>query len=694
MLIHTPTMFLVIVTTSFTLALAIAWISYRKNNSLFNPLFMWSLALALHGGAYLLFSLRGYINDAVSIIVGNSFLSAGFALFGEAIYRFHDEQPNRLTLWAPVVFIAISFSMLLDNQQARLVISALVFTLQSADLLAFAIKMRNNTIGRGQYIIETGLVSVIAAMMLREISFLLGSIKLTSIAESNAIQSYTFITVLVSLLLLSIGFVLMTHERAEKRALDNQAFAKFSNKILDLLSLNRPLDDILNAIVNGIERLHPEMLCSILLLDKRGRFLSRIFAPSLPEFYNSAIQGVEIGLGVGSCGTAAYTKQRVIAEKIATHPYWVSYKELALQAGLASCWSQPVLSSNQKVLGTFAIYHRDEHAPESSDIELIEAVAKLASVAIERSSSVEQLRESEKHYRLLIETANEGICVVNDGVLRYANPKLCELTGYDANTLTNKSIIDLIYHEDQAMVIENQKKLLLTTVNDLKYAIRISTRHRGVRWFELSGVAFEWHGDNASLNFLTDIHDRKLMDEKIQQLAYLDALTQLPNRRLLIEHLKQALARNIRNASYSALLFLDLDNFKPLNDKHGHNVGDMLLIEVARRLQLCVRQTDTVARFGGDEFVILITDMDADESSAHTQAESIAKKILSVVADPYLLQTDNNGTTITVEHRCTASIGVVTFNNGDSSGEKLLDRADAAMYRAKQEGRNTIRFYQ
>jgi glucan phosphoethanolaminetransferase (alkaline phosphatase superfamily) len=110
MLIHTPTMFLVIVTTSFTLALAIAWISYRKNNSLFNPLFMWSLALALHGGAYLLFSLRGYINDAVSIVVGNSFLSAGFALFGEAIYRFHDEQPNRLTLWAPVVFIAISLA--------------------------------------------------------------------------------------------------------------------------------------------------------------------------------------------------------------------------------------------------------------------------------------------------------------------------------------------------------------------------------------------------------------------------------------------------------------------------------------------------------------------------------------------------------------------------------------------------------
>jgi len=694
MLIHTPTMFLVIVTTSFTLALAIAWISYRKNNALFNPLFMWSSALALHGAAYLLFSLRGNINEAISIIVGNSFLSTGFALFGEALYRFHDKQPNRWTLWAPVIFIAISFSMLLDNQQVRLVLSALVFTLQSAALLVFAIKMRSVTIGRGQYIIETGLISVIAAMMLREISFVMGTIKLTTIAESNSLQSYTFITVLASLLLLSIGFVLMTHERAEKRALDNQAFTKFSNKILDLLSLNRPLNDILNAIVNGIERLHPEMLCSILLLDKRGKFLDHIVAPSLPQFYNNAIQGVEIGLGVGSCGTAAYTKQRVIAENIATHPYWVDYKELALKAGLASCWSQPVLSSKQKVLGTFAIYHRQEHAPESDDIELIEAVAKLASVAIERSSALEQLRESEKHYRLLIETANEGICVINDGVLRYANPKLCELTGYDANTLTNKFLVDLIYHEDQAMVIENQKQLLLTAVNDLKYAIRISTRHRGVRWFELSGVPFEWHGDNASLNFLTDIHDRKLMDEKIQQLAYLDTLTQLPNRRLLIEHLKQALARNMRNASYGALLFLDLDNFKPLNDKHGHNVGDMLLIEVARRLQLCVRQTDTVARFGGDEFVVLITDMDADESGAHVQAENIAKKILATVAEPYFLETENNETSITVEHRCTASIGVVTFNNDDSSGEKLLDRADAAMYRAKQEGRNTIRFYQ
>lgn len=694
MLIHTPTMFLVIVTTSFTLALAIAWISYRKNNALFNPLFIWSSALALHGAAYLLFSVRGNINEAFSIIVGNSFLSAGFALFGEALYRFHDKQPNRWSLWAPVVFIAISFSILLEQQQIRLVLSALVFTLQSATLLVFAIKMRSITIGRGQYIIETGLISVIAAMMLREVSFVMGTIKLTSIAESNSLQSYTFITVLASLLLLSIGFVLMTHEYAEKRALDNQAFTKFSNKILDLLSLNRPLDEILNAIVNGIEQLHPEMLCSILLLDKRGKFLHHIVAPSLPQFYNNAIQGVEIGLGVGSCGTAAYTKQRVIAENIATHPYWASYKELALKAGLASCWSQPILSSNQHVLGTFAIYHRQEHAPESNDIELIEAVAKLASVAIERSSALEQLRESEKHYRLLIETANEGICVINDSILRYANPKLCELTGYDANILTDKSIIDVVYHEDQAMVLENQKKLRLTTVSDLKYAIRISTRHRGVRWFELSSVAFDWHGENASLNFLTDIHDRKLMDEKIQQLAYLDTLTQLPNRRLLIEHLKQALARNQRNASYAALLFLDLDNFKPLNDNHGHNVGDMLLIEVARRLLLCVRQTDTVARFGGDEFVVLITDMDADESCAHIQAENIAKKILSAVAEPYFLETENNETSIIVEHRCTASIGVVTFNNDDSSGEKLLDRADAAMYRAKQEGRNTIRFYQ
>ncbi|WP_423709989.1 diguanylate cyclase domain-containing protein [Undibacterium sp. WLX3042] len=158
--------------------------------------------------------------------------------------------------------------------------------------------------------------------------------------------------------------------------------------------------------------------------------------------------------------------------------------------------------------------------------------------------------------------------------------------------------------------------------------------------------------------------------------------------------MKQALARNQRNASYAALLFLDLDNFKPLNDNHGHNVGDMLLIEVARRLLLCVRQTDTVARFGGDEFVVLITDVDADESCAHIQAENIAKKILSAVAEPYFLETENNETSIIVEHRCTASIGVVTFNNDDSSGEKLLDRADAAMYRAKQEGRNTIRFYQ
>jgi len=179
--------------------------------------------------------------------------------------------------------------------------------------------------------------------------------------------------------------------------------------------------------------------------------------------------------------------------------------------------------------------------------------------------------------------------------------------------------------------------------------------------------------------------------EQLRQLAFYDAITELPNRLLFNDRLSQTMAASKRNQHHGALMFLDLDNFKALNDKHGHDVGDLLLVEVAQRLKGCIRGMDTVARFGGDEFVVMLVELSANQIEAARQARTIAKKLLDVLSVPYLLKPELSGAFAAyIEHRCTASIGVVLFIGNETPQEEILKRADMAMYKAKKRGGNRI----
>jgi len=183
----------------------------------------------------------------------------------------------------------------------------------------------------------------------------------------------------------------------------------------------------------------------------------------------------------------------------------------------------------------------------------------------------------------------------------------------------------------------------------------------------------------------TDISQRKAAEQEIEYLAFYDPLTRLPNRRLLMERLHQALAASARRNKMGALLFIDLDNFKVLNDTLGHDIGDILLQQVARRLSACVREGDSVARLGGDEFVLMLEDLSHDSNEAATQAERIGEKIITVLNQPYNL----NGHT----HHNTPSIGITLFFDHHAGVEELMKYADLAMYEAKKAGRNTLRFF-
>ena len=170
-------------------------------------------------------------------------------------------------------------------------------------------------------------------------------------------------------------------------------------------------------------------------------------------------------------------------------------------------------------------------------------------------------------------------------------------------------------------------------------------------------------------------------------------LTRLPNRRLMLDRLSQALTSCARHKRQCALMMIDLDNFKTLNDTQGHDVGDQLLVSVASRLSACVRKGDTVARLGGDEFVIILEDL-GEDSQAALQAEGVARKILAQLSKPYFLNIELNGVKLTPHrHQCTSSIGITLFNDAPTSVDELMKRADTAMYQAKSAGRNTMRFY-
>ena len=198
---------------------------------------------------------------------------------------------------------------------------------------------------------------------------------------------------------------------------------------------------------------------------------------------------------------------------------------------------------------------------------------------------------------------------------------------------------------------------------------------------------------NYLSNFI-DVTKQKELEDQVHNLAFYDALTDLPNRSLLNDRLTQGIAISKRSKCYGALMFLDLDNFKPLNDLHGHMVGDLLLIQVAERLKKCVREMDTVARFGDDEFIVFLGELSPDKSDSLSQAKTVAEKIRSSLSETYVLHMHNeDASSLVIEHSCTVSIGVLVFFNDEADKQELMKRADLAMYQAKDAGRNQIRFY-
>ena len=301
-----------------------------------------------------------------------------------------------------------------------------------------------------------------------------------------------------------------------------------------------------------------------------------------------------------------------------------------------------------------------------------------------------KLTDSEARLRATINSALDGAITIDaTGKLIEFNPAAEAIFGWRKDEVIGLSMADtLIPERYRSAHLEGISRFLKTgEAPILNSHIEISALRRDGSEFpiELSVTAIRESGYDLFTAYIRDITERKEAEQQISNLAFYDPLTKLPNRRLLIDRLQQALVNNARNKRQGALLLIDLDNFKSLNDTQGHDTGDLLLIEATNRLQTCVRQGDTAARLGGDEFVILIEDLDPNEPTAASQAEAIGEKIRLALGQAYRLKG--------CEYHSTASIGATLLRGPLRTADEMLKRADVALYQAKADGRDTIRFF-
>lgn len=324
--------------------------------------------------------------------------------------------------------------------------------------------------------------------------------------------------------------------------------------------------------------------------------------------------------------------------------------------------------------------------------ELRKRCATLEMAAGERSQLEVEIKDARNYAESIVETVREPLVVLSSD-LKILSANRCF---YDTFKVTPVDTIgNFIYDVGNRQWDIPELRMLLEDILPHAavfngYEVDHDFINIGRRIFLLNArEIFRGNiGSHIILLAIEDITERKQMEAQVIQLAFYDSLTKLPNRRLLNERLGQAMSASQHSGRYCALMFLDLDNFKPLNDTYGHVVGDLLLIEVANRLKNCVREMDTVARFGGDEFVVILNDLSLDKVESASQAELVAKKIRTSLSDPYLLVIKHEGKAdTTIEHHCTASVGVALFINHVTNQDDILKLADTAMYQAKESKR-------
>ncbi len=340
-----------------------------------------------------------------------------------------------------------------------------------------------------------------------------------------------------------------------------------------------------------------------------------------------------------------------------------------------------------KRIEIFAL-HRDGHEfPIELSITPLKMAGQYEFSSFIRDITERKQAEEQLHIAATAFDSQEGMMVTDaNGVILRVNRVFTEITGYTFEEAVGQTGRLLKSGRHGADFYREMWETIKRTGG---WRGEIWDRRKNgevyLKWLTISAVKDNSGAVTHYVGTHSDMTERKIAEEKINELAFFDQLTGLPNRTLLLDRLRQIMTASARDDSYGALLFIDLDNFKTLNDTLGHDMGDLLLKQAAQRLTLCAREGDTVARLGGDEFVLALGGLGLNESEAAIGTEIVAEKVLAALSQAYPLGD--------ASHRCTASVGVTLFKGHLSSIAELMKQADLAMYKSKEAGRNALRFF-
>ena len=457
--------------------------------------------------------------------------------------------------------------------------------------------------------------------------------------------------------------------------------ARHHNQVLEMLAAQAPLCQVLDTIATDIETIYPGLLCAILLLDDEERQLRVAAAPGLAQSYRDGVAALVPSDAAGASGdgvlAALLAGRRVVLADCAGAPD-SALLALAGAAGLGACWSQPMHSSQGKVLGIFSLFQRQPRQPAPAELELLAEEARLAALAIDKSAAEARLQLAASVFT----HAREGIMITDaNGIIIEVNDTFTRITGYSHHEARGQNPRILNSGHQPPDYYAGMWKALIETGHWDGEAW--NQRKNGEIHAEMITISAVRDAAGKTQNYValfTDITPLKEHQRQLEYIAHYDALTGLPNRVLLADRLQHALAQSQRRGQSLALVYLDLDGFKAVNDQYGHQVGDALLVTLAGRMQAALREGDTIARIGGDEFVAVLVDLDRPRD-----CEPVLARLLQAAADP-----------VPVEQqvlRVSASIGVTLYPRDGADADLLMRHADQAMYLAKQAGKNRYHLF-
>ncbi|WP_018989227.1 EAL domain-containing protein [Aromatoleum toluclasticum] len=449
--------------------------------------------------------------------------------------------------------------------------------------------------------------------------------------------------------------------------------------VLNRLVAGDPLPVILEDVAQRLEQLVPPMRASILLIDPTTGCLTHGAAPRLPDYYREAVEQLQPGEGMGSCGTAAMRGEAVIATDVTTDVNWVPFREIAARAGFRSCWSFPFRDAVGAVLGTFAVYFDTPREVDKALVAIIDEFTAITALAVQKVRATDALRQA----AAVIESTRDGVMITDlERRIVSVNRAWCEMTGFSREEALGR-VPQMLKSGLQNDAFYRRMWTQITHNGDWQGEIwnRRKNGELYPQWLSISTVYDDERRPTHYVGVMTDISKLKQSEAQLEHLAHYDPLTDLPNRLLVQSRLEHGIERAARQGSHIGVLFIDLDRFKTINDSLGHHAGDEALVEIANRLRACLQRDDTLARWGGDEFLVILEDLAKPDEAAHA-----AQTLIDRLREPLLLA---DGQPAYVG----ASIGVSMYPQDARTAAPLIQHADTALHQAKAQGRNTYRFF-